>query len=115
MEYEIYSRRRMGSESKEEFEEKPSNGQIKLFDQRDRLVPRGAVESLKIYNLSVGGSNPCTCVNFFFSFFFMSASKVLFLLITLLLTRARNNFRMNFLLNKVYDDGFGLDGGILVK
>ena len=41
----------MGSESKEVFEEKPSNGQqIELFDQRDRLVPHGAVESLTIYD-----------------------------------------------------------------
>ena len=111
MEYEIYSRRRIGSESKEEFEEKPSNGETKLFDQRDRLVPRGAVESLTIYDWSVaiGGSNPSTCVKlflfFFFSFFYtcMSASKVLFSLIVhvLWLTRARNSFRLNFLLYKV--------------
>ena len=56
MEYEIYSRRRrIGSRSKDEFEEKASNGQSKLSDQCDRLVPRGAVESLTISDWSVGG------------------------------------------------------------
>ena len=48
MEYDIYSRHRMGSGSKDEFEEKTCNGQSKLFDQHDRLVPRGALESLTI-------------------------------------------------------------------
>ena len=84
----MYSRHQIGSESKEEFEEKSSNGQNKLFDQRNRLVPRGAVESLTISDWSVGGSNPSTCVSFFFFFFFfffcsffVSASKVLFFLL----------------------------------
>ena len=48
MDYEIYSRHRMGSGSKDEFEEKSCNGQSKLFDQHDRLVPRGGLESLTI-------------------------------------------------------------------
>ena len=48
MEYEIYSRHRMGSGSKDEFEEKACNGQSKLFDPHVRLVPRGALESLTI-------------------------------------------------------------------
>ena len=48
MEYESYSRHRMGSGSKDEFEEKASNGQSKLFDLHDRLVPRGVLESLTI-------------------------------------------------------------------
>ena len=54
----MYSRHQIGSESKEELEEKSSNGQTKLFDQRNRLVPRGAVEGLKISDWSVCGSNP---------------------------------------------------------
>ena len=80
MDCEIYFTRQMCSESKEEFEEKPSNAQSQFFDQRNRLVPRGAVESLTISDWSVGGSNPSTCVNFFLFFrsFFLSASKVLF-------------------------------------
>ena len=53
----MYSRHQIGSESKEEFEEKSSIGQTKLFDQRNRLVPGGAVESLRISDWSVGGSN----------------------------------------------------------
>ena len=107
----------MCSESKEEFEEKPSNGQSQFFDQRDRLVPRGAVQSLTISDWSVGGSNPSTCVNFFlfFSFFLFVRFESSFFLIALQLTRARNNFPLNFLLNKVYDDGFGLGGGVSVK
>ena len=48
MDCEIYFTRQMCSESKDEFEEKPSNGQSQFFDQRNRLVPRGAVESLTI-------------------------------------------------------------------
>ena len=70
----------MCSESKEEFEEKPCNGQSQFFDQRNRLVPCGAVERLTISDWSVGGSNPSTCVNFslFFRSFFLSVSKVLF-------------------------------------
>ena len=84
--YEMYSRHQIGSESKEEFEEKSSNGQTKLFDQRNRLVPRGAVESLTISDWSVGGSNPSTCVSFSFFFFFfsffVSVSKVLFFFFT---------------------------------
>ena len=36
----------MGSGSKDEFEEKTCSGQNKLFDQHDRLVIRGALESL---------------------------------------------------------------------
>ena len=68
----MYSRHQIGSESKEEFEEKSSNGQNKLFDQRNRLVPRGAVESLTISDCSVGGSNPSTCVSFSFFFFVLS-------------------------------------------
>ena len=67
----MYSRHQIGSESKEELEEKSSNGQIKLFDQRNRLVPRGAVEGLKISYWSVGGSNPSTCVSFFSFLFFL--------------------------------------------
>ena len=77
----MYSRHQIGSESKEEFEEKSSNGQTKLFDQRNRLVPRGAVESLTISDRSVGGSNPSRVLVFFFFFFcsfFVSVSKVLF-------------------------------------
>ena len=70
----MYSRHQIGSESKEELEEKSSNGQIKLFDQRNRLVPRGAVEGLKISYWSVGGSNPSTCVSFFSFLFFFALS-----------------------------------------
>ena len=62
----------MCSESKEKYEEKLSNGQSQFFDQRNRLVPRGAVESLTISDWSVGGSNPSTCVNFFLFFFVLS-------------------------------------------
>ena len=61
----MYPRHQIGSQSKEDFEEKSSNGQTKLFDQRNRLVPRGAVESLTVSDWSVGGSNPPTCVSFF--------------------------------------------------
>ena len=107
LEYEMYSRHQIGSESKEEFEEKSSNGQNKLFDQRNRLVPRGAVESLTISDWSVGGSNPSTCVNFFLLFFLCVRFESFFFFYwshALLLTRARNNFRLKFLLNKVYDD-----------
>ena len=72
MEYEVSSRLQIGSGSKEEFEEKPFNGQTKLFDQRIRLVPRGAVESLTISDWSVGGSNPSTFVNSFFFYWLHS-------------------------------------------
>ena len=80
----MYSRHQIGSESMEEFEEKSSNRQTKLFVQRNRLVPRGAVESLTISDWSVGGSNPSTCVSFFFFFFVLSLCplrKFFFLLI----------------------------------
>ena len=33
-----------------EFEEKACNGQSKLFDRHDRLVPRGALESLTVFD-----------------------------------------------------------------
>ena len=50
----------MASGSKDEFEEKACNGQSKLFDRHDRLVPRGALESLTVFDKSVGGSIPST-------------------------------------------------------
>ena len=56
----------MGSESKDEFEEKYPDEKHELFDSRIyRLVPRGAVESLTIFDWSVGGSNPSTFKNVF--------------------------------------------------
>ena len=48
MEYYSYSRRRMGSESKDEFEEKPYNEKITSSTVRSRRIPRGAVESVMI-------------------------------------------------------------------
>ena len=53
---------------------------LRRYPIRNRLVPRGAVESLTISDWSVGGSNPSMRVNFFFFFlsFNMSGSKILF-------------------------------------
>ena len=48
----------MGSESQDEFEEKPYNEKITSSTVRSRRIPRGAVESVTISDWSVGGSNP---------------------------------------------------------
>ena len=81
---------------------------ISFSTVRNRLIPRGAVESLTISDWSVGGSNPVKdvfqCCFFLFHFF------VLFLYVRLESSfvtdhiptdnTAGNNFRLNFLLNK---------------
>ena len=94
------------------------------------VVVQSLVAQLKVKRFPIGRSMVRTLprvlvFSFFFCvLFFLSASKVLrkffessFFLIALQLTRARNNFPliMNFFLNKVYDDGLGLGGGISVK
>ena len=104
----VFSRRRMGSESQDEFEEKPWNEKMSSSTVRSRLIPRGAVESLTISDWSVGGSNLVEDVFsiFFFSFFFRFLSWCSFGEFfsysshSSRKTEAGNNFRSNFLLNK---------------
>ena len=94
----------------EQIRRKASNGQRKLFNQRDHLVPCGAVENWTISNWSFGGpSPPYACLKFFLCFFFFFFRSLS------LCSLWKFFFFLNFLLNKVYDDGFGLRRGISVK